>query len=862
MKNLTKRRLIESDDQESADFMRELRDVDPEKVRAFLDENLIYDPEHKVWKLVEFSDYTGNTADRANARYLIKNYPVIVPSTGPNFNAVIVGIPESSLGQLDSDMAASLFEQIKKLKTSGLLDEEEYRTVESLKRDEAWKHHYRQEFLVNLKQKFPDLDEEFIEDERLRGLFEDARDMSGAEWFEDTGADQAVDTSGIVERITPEMLSEWLYPDQGGVDAQIESIMEARKFSCVMAPASPDIVDAVQQFSRMFITDDKLYTDPEDPEGFGREDEVHVTVKFGLHEKDPSPELLKIIEQTEPFEIEVGAISLFENEKFDVVKFDISGEGLFKLNARISAELECTDTYPEYHPHMTVAYVTKGTCRELVGKRLMAPDEHTNARFLVKSVIFSSLTKAKTKLFLGKPNIEMEQITEDVVEPKEEEVERLSQLALQQIKKAQQEVDNSEGKINWLSALKKVKTEELSFLPSSSPAAAFGFVHNRILIRMPQWMARGNDDTLLSYLRRMIQHELVHRGQMGRMRPGSIPKMVASYHKQKQKPDFREKGYFNDPHEVMAFAKGFIARKIEKHGFDGAMKILQSPSSRPVFWNSLTPENQKQFLKYAYQYMMNASKSVGESSLSDYTANKAPGTHEATPWTRQQAETWLQMVRPALEAVGYEAEIVGSVDRHGESEKDLDILLTPLGDGHNVAAAMHVLAENSKWWGRADEDLFNAVLPDGHIVEFWFSGLQPLLDEEAYSDEATALPKGSLYHGKLAQVQEGFDEEAEADDAKDVASDGNGYKLFTDADVETSPNGQFPRIYADRKELIHDPTPWQKRGLQQTATGYGAKLNTGYRIAFNGKLYRLYSTTYGNAGSTWFIAKGRKIYVS
>lgn len=663
MKNFKRRRLIESDDEESADFMRELRQVDPGKVRAFLDENLIYDPDHKLWKLVEYSDYTGSTADRANARFLIKNYPVIIPNTGPNFNAVIVGIPESSLGQLDSEMAASLFEQIQKLKSSGLLDEEEYRTVETLKRDEAWKHHYRQEFINTLKQKFPDLDEEFVDDERLRGLFEDARDISGAEWTEDTGADQVVETHGIADKITPEMLREWLYPNQGGVNAQIESIMEGRKFSCVMTYASPDIVDAVRAFSRMFITDDKLYKDPEDPDGFGREDEVHVTVKFGLHEKEPGPDLLKIIEQTEPFEIEVGPISLFENEKFDVVKFDISGEGLFKLNARISRELECTDTYPEYHPHMTVAYVTKGTCRELVGKRLLQPDEKTAARFLVKSVIFSSLTKAKTRLFLGKPNIEMEQVIES------------------------------------------------------------------------------------------------------------------------------------------------------------------------------------------------------KSSLSDYTVNKAPGTNQAVPWTRQQAETWLANIQPALEAVGYDAKIVGSVDRHGESEKDLDILLTPLGDGHNVAAAMYVLAEHSKWWGRADEDLFNAVLPDGRIVEFWFNGLQPLLDEEAYSDEATNLPKGSLYNGKM--VQEAFDDDEEAQDAKDVYGEGT-YKQFTDDDIENhgSISGAGIIFTTDfRKELIDAPTDWQKQGLQQTATGYGAKLMTRYKIAFNGKLYRVYATNYGNSGSMWFTVRGRKIFI-
>lgn len=68
-------------------------------------------------------------------------------------------------------------------------------------------------------------------------------------------------------------------------------------------------------------------------------------------------------------------------------------------------------------------------------------------------------------------------------------------------------------------------------------------------------------------------------------------------------------------------------------------------------------------------------------------------------------------------------------------------------------------------------------------------------------------------------------------------------------------------IVTDKSELVHCPTDWQKMGLMETASGYGARLNSGYKISFNGKLYRVYTTIYGNAGSSWFKVKGRKIYV-
>ena len=86
-------------------------------------------------------------------------------------------------------------------------------------------------------------------------------------------------------------------------------------------------------------------------------------------------------------------------------------------------------------------------------------------------------------------------------------------------------------------------------------------------------------------------------------------------------------------------------------------------------------------------------------------------------------------------------------------------------------------------------------------------------------------------------------------------------KSFTSADVDES-NKEFPRIYADRADLLDEPLDWQKQGLQQTASGYGKKLTMPYKILFNAKKYRLYCTQYSNAGSVWFIAKGRRIYVS
>ena len=84
-------------------------------------------------------------------------------------------------------------------------------------------------------------------------------------------------------------------------------------------------------------------------------------------------------------------------------------------------------------------------------------------------------------------------------------------------------------------------------------------------------------------------------------------------------------------------------------------------------------------------------------------------------------------------------------------------------------------------------------------------------------------------------------------------------KLFTEKDLCV---GTYPNLYTqDTADLLHSPLVWQERGLQQTATGYGKKLTSQYKISYCGKLYRLYNTCYSNVASTWFVCRGKKIFV-
>jgi len=115
------------------------------------------------------------------------------------------------------------------------------------------------------------------------------------------------------------------------------------------------------------IEDEDVYTEDGD-QGYGREDEPHVTILYGLHASIPDSDIEELIEDIKPTKLTLKKISIFENDKFDVVKFDVIGvsEGRLSDMNKKFAELPHTTDYPDYHPHATIAYVKPGTGEKYV----------------------------------------------------------------------------------------------------------------------------------------------------------------------------------------------------------------------------------------------------------------------------------------------------------------------------------------------------------------------------------------------------------------------------------------------------------------------------------------------------------------
>lgn len=111
------------------------------------------------------------------------------------------------------------------------------------------------------------------------------------------------------------------------------------------------------------INPDHLYIDPND-DSYGIEKECHISLLYGTHEGVTLKDVNKALVGIKFGNVLLQNPSLFQNDKYDVLKYDVGnpvGGTDFLWTANIALKkLPYTSDYPDYHPHMTVAYLKSG----------------------------------------------------------------------------------------------------------------------------------------------------------------------------------------------------------------------------------------------------------------------------------------------------------------------------------------------------------------------------------------------------------------------------------------------------------------------------------------------------------------------
>lgn len=122
----------------------------------------------------------------------------------------------------------------------------------------------------------------------------------------------------------------------------------------------------------------------EEGKEYGKETNPHITVMYGLSPITETKVKEVLSKLPKRIVAELGAISKFErsDSQYDVLKIEVKSPHLSKIHEMLKRNFENNYSHSEYSPHVTLAYVKKGTCNEYVG----------DMRFAGNKVLFEAFT--------------------------------------------------------------------------------------------------------------------------------------------------------------------------------------------------------------------------------------------------------------------------------------------------------------------------------------------------------------------------------------------------------------------------------------------------------------------------------------
>jgi 2'-5' RNA ligase len=164
---------------------------------------------------------------------------------------------------------------------------------------------------------------------------------------------------------------------------------ESYSYACVMLfldmPYWKDYTD---------VFDEKDISQHEDSDGLINKNKAHVTILYGLHNDIPKEEIEKVIKNIDgnKFKIKLKDVSYFETPNYDVVKIAVEDEYLMELNKEFK-KFPFSSDYPDYKPHITLAYVNKGEAKKYCDGRIdkLINDKITQDEtvFKIKHIVYS-----------------------------------------------------------------------------------------------------------------------------------------------------------------------------------------------------------------------------------------------------------------------------------------------------------------------------------------------------------------------------------------------------------------------------------------------------------------------------------------
>jgi len=171
-----------------------------------------------------------------------------------------------------------------------------------------------------------------------------------------------------------------------------------RKYACAMLLIPDKSSEYLKEKFQDSIDPDDVF-DPKGSNGkYGIEHHLHVTVLYGLHDDDPQT-VKNMVKDTGPVKMNICSVIAFENkedkyypgQRYDVLAMEVESKLCYRLNDMLK-ELPHTNTYKEYIPHMTLAYLKAGTAK----KYLQTIDLDDSVEVFATQLEFSDRESNKT----------------------------------------------------------------------------------------------------------------------------------------------------------------------------------------------------------------------------------------------------------------------------------------------------------------------------------------------------------------------------------------------------------------------------------------------------------------------------------
>jgi 2'-5' RNA ligase len=178
--------------------------------------------------------------------------------------------------------------------------------------------------------------------------------------------------TGLVPGVGPKGAAYALNPQSGQkyYDAEHKhavglSVSPDTPVGCLLVPAPEEIAEAVLAFGRTIP--------PEELAEGGLESEPHVTVRHGLTSFSGRP-LFERLETLGTLTLTLGELNVFSKSDVDVLYVTVENTREWTRWHDALDGMECRDSYPEYIPHMTVAYLRPGMGAKYKGGRQLVND--------------------------------------------------------------------------------------------------------------------------------------------------------------------------------------------------------------------------------------------------------------------------------------------------------------------------------------------------------------------------------------------------------------------------------------------------------------------------------------------------------